>query len=147
MWSYQPEIETVAFGSNDQRANHIIVTGRLPASGGAGTLTTAEVFDDAHLHLLGLERLRYHVDPKLTSLTQCNQKATFLLAQEVRSQMEHTVTVPLNPALQLLDGITLTDSAAPVGSGQNVTCRIMQIQAHFDAQQARYEIQLMLEGL
>lgn len=147
IWSYQPEIESVTFGNNDQRANHIIVTGRLPTSGGAGSLTTAEAFDDPHLHLLGLERLLYHVDPKLTSTTQCNQKATFLLAQEVRRQVEHTVTVPLNPALQVLDGITLIDSAAPVGSGQNVTCRIIQIHAHFDAQQAIDDMHLMLEGL
>jgi hypothetical protein len=147
VWSYQPEIEMVSFGSNDQHANHIIVSGKLPSSGIAGSLTTAEVFDDAHLHLLGLERLLYHVDPKLTSTTQCSQKAAFLLAQETRAQMSHTVTVPLNPALQLLDGITLIDSVAPAGSGQNVTCRIIQIQVHFDAHNALNELQLTLEGM
>jgi hypothetical protein len=147
VWSYQPEIEMVTFGSNDQHANHIIVSGKLPASGIAGSLTTAEVFDDAHLHLLGLERLLYHVDPKLTSTTQCSQKAAFLLAQETRAQVSHTVTVPLNPALQLLDGITLIDSAAPAGSGQNVICRITQIQVHFDAHNALNELQLTLEGM
>ena len=147
VWNYQPEIETVSFGSSDQRANHILVSGKPPASGVAGSLTTAEVFDDAHLHLLGLERLLYHVDPKLTSTTQCGQKAAFLLAQEIRTQVEHKVTVPLNPALQLLDGITLIDSAAPVGSGQHVTCRITQLQAHFDAQQALNELQITLEGM
>ncbi len=147
VWSYQPEIETVSFGSSDQRANHIIVSGKPPTSGVAGSLTTAEVFDDAHLHLLGLERLLYHVDPKLISTTQCSQKATFLLAQEVRAQTAHTVTVPLNPALQLLDGITLIDSAAPAGSGQNVTCRITALQAKFDAQQAVDEMGVRLEGM
>jgi hypothetical protein len=147
VWSYQPEIETVTFGSSDQHANHIIVSGKLPASGIAGSLTTAEVFDDAHLHLLGLERLLYHVDPKLSSTAQCSQKAAFLLAQETRAQMRHTVSVPLNPALQLLDGITLIDSAAPAGSGQNVNCRITQIQAHFAAQYALNELQLTLEGM
>jgi hypothetical protein len=147
VWSYQPEIETVTFSSNDQHANHIIVSGKLPASGIAGSLTTAEVFDDAHLHLLGLERLLYHVDPKLTSTTQCSQKAAFLLAQETRTQIRHEVIVPLNPALQLLDAITLIDSAAPAGSGQNVNCRIIQIQAHFDAHTALNELQLTLEGM
>jgi hypothetical protein len=147
VWSYQPEIEMVTFGSNDQRANHIIVSGKLPASGMTGSLTTAEAFDDAHLHLLGLERLLYHVDPKLTSTTQCSQKAAFLLAQETRTQMSHTVTVPLNPALQLLDGITLIDGIAPAGSGQNVNCRIIQIHVHFDAHNALNELQLTLEGM
>jgi hypothetical protein len=147
VWSYQPEIETVTFGRSDQHANHIIVSGKLPVGGLAGSLIAAEVFDDAHLHLLGLERLLYHVDPKLTSAVQCGQKATFLLAQETRAQVRHTVTVPLNPALQLLDGVTLIDSAAPVGSGQNVICRIIQIQAHFDAHSALCELQLTLEGI
>ncbi len=147
VWSYQPEIETVTFGRNDQHANHIIVSGKLPVSGLAGSLVAAEVFDDAHLHLLGLERLLYHVDPKLTSAVQCAQKAAFLLAQEIRTQVRHTVTVPLNPALQLLDGITLIDSAAPAGSGQNETCRITEIHAHFDAHDGLNELQITLEGM
>jgi hypothetical protein len=147
VWSYQPEIEMVTFGSSDQRANHIIVSGKPPSGGTASSLTNAEAFDDAHIHLLGLERLLYHVDPKLTSTIQCSQKATFLLAQETRAQWKHTVTVPLNPALQMFDGITLIDSAAPVGSGQNVNCRITQIQAHFDAHHAQNELQLTLEGM
>jgi hypothetical protein len=147
VWSYQPEIEAVTFDSADQRANHIIVSGKPPVGGAAGSLTTAEAFDDAHLHLLGLERLLYHVDPKLTSATQCSQKAAFLLAQEVRAQVKHSVTVPLNPALQLLDGITLTDSVAPRGSGQSATCRIIQVLARYDAQSALDELQLELEGM
>ncbi len=147
VWSYQPEIEAVTFGSSDRRANHIIVSGRPPGSSMAGALTNAEVFDDAHLHLSGLERLLYHVDPKLTSTTQCSQKAAFLLAQEVRTQVKHTVTIPLNPALQLLDGITLIDSVAPHGSGQSATCRITHVQVHYDAQHAVNELQLELEGM
>jgi len=147
VWSYQPEIEAVTFGSADQRANHIIVSGKPPVGGAAGSLTTAEAFDDAHLHLLGLERLLYHVDPKLTSATQCSQKAAFLLAQEVRAQVKHTVSIPLNPALQLLDGITLTDSVAPHGSGQSATCRIIQVLARYDAQSALDELRLELEGM
>ncbi len=147
VWNYQPEIEAVTFGSSDQSANHIIVSGKPPAGAAAGSLTTAEVFDDAHLHLLGLERLLYHVDPKLTSTAQCDQKAAFLLAQEVRAQVQHSVTVPLNPALQLLDGIALTDSVAPRGSGQSATCRIIHMLARYDAQSALDELQLELEGM
>ncbi|MBA2392212.1 MAG: hypothetical protein H0V70_05645 [Ktedonobacteraceae bacterium] len=147
VWSYQPEIETVTFGRTDQHANHIIVSGKLPVSGLAGSLVAAEAFDDVHLHLSGLERLLYHVDPKLTSAVQCAQKAAFLLAQEMRTQVRHTVMVPLNPSLQLLDGITLIDSAAPAGSGQNESCRITEIQAHFDAHNGLNELQLTLEGM
>jgi hypothetical protein len=147
IWSYQPEIESLSFSSNDQRANHIIVSGKPPTGGSLGSLTTAEAYDDAHMHLIGLERLLHHVDPKLTSVAQCSQKAAFLLAQAQRSQVNHTVTVPLNPALQLFDSITLVDSVAPAGSGQHATCRILQIQVHYDAQRCINKQHLVLEGL
>jgi len=147
IWNYQPEIEVLSFASNDQRANHIIVSGKPPAGGLPAALTTAEAYDDAHMHLIGLERLLHHVDPKLTSVTQCSQKAAFLMAQAQRSQISHSVTIPLNPALQLFDSITLVDSAAPTGSGQHATCRILHIQARYDAQQSIYEQHLVLEGM
>ncbi len=146
VWSYQPEIEAVSFGSDDQRANHIVVSGKPPLAGLLGALTTAEAYDDANLHMIGVERLLHHVDPKLTTTTQCSQKAAFLLAQEVRSNIMHTVTVPLNPALQLLDSITLTDSIAPRGSGQQAICRVIHIAMRYDAQKGIDEMQLTLEG-
>jgi hypothetical protein len=147
VWTYQPEIELVSFGNVDPRANHIIVSGKPPSGGLAGALTTSEAYDDANVHLVGMERLLHHTDLKLTSVSQCAQKATFLLAQEARSQVAHTVSVPLNPALQLLDVVTLTDSTAPSGSGQSSVCRIVRILAHFDAQHGIYDVQLELEGL
>ncbi len=147
IWTYQPEIEAITFGNHGLRANHIIVSGKPPVGGGVGALTTAEATDAAHLHLCALEILRHHVDPKLQTTAQCSQKATFLLAQEVRAQIVHSVTLPLNPALQLLDVITLTDSSAPVGSGQSATCRISRLLARYDAEQASAELQLTLEGI
>lgn len=147
VWSYQSEIEAVSFGSNDQRANHIVVSGKPPLGGQIGALTTAEAYDDAHLHLIGVERLLHYVDPKLTTTAQCSQKATFLMAQAVRSSGTHTVTIPLNPALQLLDSVTLTDSVAPGGSGQQTTCRITGSVAHYEAQHGIDTMQLTLEGL
>lgn len=147
VWSYQPEVELVSFGNNDQRANHIIVSGKPPSGGLSGALTTAEMYDDANLHLVGIERLLHHVDPKLTTTTQCAQKASFLLLQEQRVQAIYSVTVPLNPALQLYDVITITDSAAPTGSGRSAACRVAHLLAHFDAQHGMDELQLVLEGL
>lgn len=146
VWTYQPELELVSFGSNDQRANHIIVSGKPPAIGPLGSVTSAEAYDLAHLHQVGSERLLHHVDPKLTTLAQCAQKASLLLAQEVRLQITSTATVPLNPALQLFDCVALNDVVAPVGSGQQDTGRIIQLRALYDAQQALYELRLGLEG-
>ena len=147
VWGYQPEIELVSFGSSDVRANHVIVSGKPPTTGSAGALTTAEAYDDTNLHLVGVERILHHVDQKLINTTQCAQKATFLMLQEARSQVTHAVSVPLNPALQLFDCITLTDSAAPTGSGRSATCRIIHLLAHFDAQHGLYDLQLSLEGV
>lgn len=147
VWTYQPEIEAVSFGGTDVRANHVIVSGKPPSGALAGALTTAEVFDEVHMRLVGLEHILYHVDPKLSTASQCAQKASFLLAQEVRKQVAHSVTVPLNPALQLFDSLTLVDSVAPTGSGQNSQCRLLSLRAHYDAQRGLAELQLTLEGL
>jgi hypothetical protein len=147
VWSYQPEIETVSFGSTDQRANHVIVSGKPPIGPAPAALTTGESFDDAHMRLIGLERLLHHVDPKLSTTVQCAQKASFLLAQEARAQVVHSVTVPLNPALQLFDGLTLSDSAVPAGSGQSSLCRMLSLRAHYDARHGLNEMQMELEGL
>ncbi|MGH2508734.1 MAG: hypothetical protein ACRDHZ_15215, partial [Ktedonobacteraceae bacterium] len=147
VWSYQPEIEAVSFGGTDGRANHVIVSGKPPIGSQPGALTTAEVFDEAQMRLVGLEHILHHIDPKLSTVAQCAQKANFLLAQEVRKQIAHSVTVPLNPALQLFDGLTLVDSAAPIGSGQTALCRLLSLRVHYDAQRGLAELQLTLEGL
>lgn len=145
-WSYQPEVELVTFGSDDERSNHIVVTGKPPAGGLVGAITSAEVHDDANEHQVGLERLLHHVDPKLASSSQCLLKAQFLLAQQQRTQTQHTVTVPLNPALQLLDVITLSDT--PSGNtGQSGNARIMQTSATYQPQKAMYHHELSLEGV
>jgi hypothetical protein len=109
-------------------------------------MTSAEVHDDANEHQVGLERLLHHVDPKLTSSSQCLLKAQFLLAQQQRAQVQHQAVVPLNPALQLLDVVTLNDT--PTGAtGQSGNARIMQTRASYAVQQAIYQHELALEGV
>jgi hypothetical protein len=147
VWSYQPEVERVTFGANDARANHIVVTGKPPVGGQTGALTSAEVHDDDHAHQVGLELLRHHVDPKLTSTAQCLLKAQFLLAQEQRAGEIREVVVPLNPGLQLLDVVTVNDYAPPTGSGQGGNARILETSARYDAQEATYQHTLHLEGV
>lgn len=147
VWTYQPEIESVSFGDSDERANHIIVSGKPPVGTVPGALTTAEAFDDAQMRLIGLERLVHHVDPRLITPAQCALKASFLLAQEVRAQVAHNVTVPLNPALQLFDGLILVDSVIPGSRGQNASCRVRALRAHYDAQRGIDELSIACEGL
>ncbi|HEY4384667.1 MAG TPA: hypothetical protein VGN34_09365, partial [Ktedonobacteraceae bacterium] len=147
-WSYQNEILLLTYGSDDLHGNHIIVTGK-PKTGAIyiGIMTTGEAYDDLNAHLVGLERVVHHVDPKLTTVAQCQSKANFLLLQEQRAASEHTITVPCNPALQLLDVITVSDAGAPVGSGQSGDARILQSTITYNAQHAVYEHVFDLEGV
>jgi hypothetical protein len=109
-------------------------------------LTTAEAYDDTAQAATRVERVLHHVDQKLTTTTQCQSAANLLLYTEQRGQIEHTIVVPLNPALQLLDVITVTDAAAPTGSGQSAQARIISHQALYNAQHAEYESHISLEG-
>ena len=148
VWNYSPEIETLVIGSDDIRANHIIVSGKPPSGPTVllGTVTNAEAFDDTHMHATGLERINMYTDVKLSTSLLCNRKATFLLQQEQRDQSAHTITVPVNPALQLLDVISVTDQNAPMGTGQTINARIWRQETHFNAQTAQYSQTLYLEG-
>ncbi|HZT98131.1 MAG TPA: hypothetical protein VFA10_00640, partial [Ktedonobacteraceae bacterium] len=142
VWSYQPEIELLSFGGDDLRANHVIVSGKPPTGGQAMALTTAEVYDDTNVHAVGLERLLHITDQKLTTTGQCSLRASLTLAQEQRTMLTHKVTVPLNPALQLLDVVSLADT----GSGQSGNARIIESVVRYDAQHAEYDMILTLEG-
>jgi hypothetical protein len=147
VWSYAPEIETLSIGSDDTRANHVIVTGKPPAGSYIGAVTNGEAYDDIHMHATGLERVITASDPKLTTAALCASKAAFILAQEQRSQIAHAVTVPNNPALQLLDPIQLTDQTVPVGTGLSTTARIYRDEVHYQPESGTYEMTLYLEGL
>jgi hypothetical protein len=141
VWSYQPEIETLTLGSDDQQANHIVVTGRASA----GPLVYGESYDFAHITQTGQERPLYHTDPRLTTSAQAALKAGFLLSDEQRASAHHTITVPANPGLQLLDVVTLTDSPAPTGTNITTNARIAALEMHYDAQQAQFDLTLTLE--
>jgi hypothetical protein len=141
VWTYQPEIESLTIGSLDERANHIIVTGRATT----GALVFGESYDFAHLTQTGQERPLYHTDPRLTTAAQAALKAAFLLADEQRAGAQHTVSVPANPGLQLLDVVTLTDSAAPTGTGASTPARISALNVTYTPQQALFDIALTLE--
>jgi hypothetical protein len=145
VWTYQPEIETLRFGATFQRANHVIVSGKPPGGGGYN-LTTSEAYDDTHNQVTRVEHVLHHVDQKLTTTAQTSSAANLILYAQQRSQLAHTITVPLNPALQLLDVITVTDSNSPIGSGQSSTCRVVGHQASYHPQQAEYSSHLTLEG-
>ncbi len=146
VWTYAPEIETLTLGNDDLRGNHVIVSGKPPVGGQLGAITNGEAYDDTNAHVVGLERVLLYTDSKITTTAQCNAKASFLLQQEQRKQITHTVTLPENPALQLLDPIQLTDQSTPRGTGLSTTVRIIKEQVRFQAP-ATFQMTLELEGL
>jgi hypothetical protein len=147
VWNYTPEIETLTIGSDDIRANHVIVTGKPPASSYIGAITNGEAYDDTHMHVTGLERIITASDPKLVTASMCASKAAFVLAQEQRDQIAHTIMVPNNPALQLLDPIQLNDQAAPLGTGLSTIARIYKDEVHYQPEKGVYDMTLYLEGM
>jgi hypothetical protein len=148
VWTYTPEIETLAIGSDDIRGNHVLVSGKPPAGGPLGAITNGEAYDDVHIHTIGLERLVIDADPKLTTSALCATKAAFILAQEQRDQIAHRIEVPANPALQPLDVITLNDiSSGAGGTGLSSIARIIKNETHFIAEKATYESTIQLQGV
>ena len=56
--------------------------------------------------------------------------------------------MPVNPALQLLDVITVTDQGSGVGgTGQTVNSRIYRLEVVYDAEGAKFEQRVFLEGV
>jgi hypothetical protein len=147
VWSYTPEIETLAIGSDDIQSNHVLVSGKPPAGGPLGAITNGEAYDDVHMHATGLERLMINADPKLTTSALCATSAAFILAQQQRDQTAHSIEVPANPTLQLLDAITLNDQAVPLGSGISSTARICKSSVHFLPEKATFIATINLEGV
>lgn len=147
VWTYTPEIETLALGSDDMRSNHVVITGLPPTGGFVYQVTNGEAYDTTHSHVTGVERVEVDSDTKLITSGLCTTKATFMLAQEQRDQVAHSVTVPNNPALQLVDVVTLNDQAPLIGTSQTATARIFKSEVHFLPEKAIYEITLDLEGV
>jgi hypothetical protein len=145
IWSYQNEIEQVAFGADYNRANHVIASGK-PPGGGSFNLTTSEAYDDTANEAMRVERLLHHTDLKNTTTAQTTIAANLVMYTEQRAQVDVQLIVPLNPALQLIDVVTVTDAAAPTGSGQSQVGRLIAHEAIFDATKAIYESHLALQG-
>src|SRR5262249_21945306 len=147
VWNYNPEIETLVIGNDDENANHIVVSGKPPAGAALGSVTNGEAFDDTNLHVTGREKVLLYTDPKLVSAALSQSKATFLIAQEQRDLFAHAITVPTNPALQLVDVVSITDRNAPVGTGQTANARIWKQEVHYHAESATFEQTLHFEGV
>lgn len=62
-----------------------------------------------------------------------------------RAGTHHTISVPANPGLQLVDVVTLTDSSAPTGTGQSTNARVSALKVAYTPQKALFDMTLTLE--
>ena len=146
VWTYEPEIEKWSIGTNDIQGNHVIVTGRRAPGGPLGNITTGEAYDNVHAHAVGFERLIMVHDQKLGTAGLCEDAAGFIMDQEHRDQYDHVVKVPANPALQLLDPITTTDTGVQSTGIDNVS-RVIRQEVRYNPGNAVYEMEIHLEGV
>lgn len=146
VWNYQNEIEQLSIESNFTHANHVIASGKPPTGSGTFALTTAEAFDDVANAATRVEHLLHHTDLKTTTSAQAQIAASLVLYTEQRARVDTRLVVPLNPALQLTDVVTVVDAVAPTGTGQSVIGRVSEHEAVFNAQHAAYESHFVLQG-
>jgi hypothetical protein len=147
VWSYQNEVMAATFGYDDWHANHVVVSGKPPVGGQVGAATDGEAYDDTDMNLIGLERIAHVIDQKITTTANCNSRAAFMIQQEQRAYKEWSVLVPANPALQVIDVVTITDTSGAGGTGQSGTARILQSQINYTPAQAEFEMEIDLEGV
>jgi len=140
VWSFQPELETVTFTSNADRANHVIVSGRAAFSSSA--TVNGEAYDEANVHHTGIERLAYRADPKINGSDRCTAAALSLLNEQRTLAMQRVLTVPYHPGLEPGDVISVSDPRS--ASTGNV--RIVRLDSRYDRASATYTHRLHCSG-
>ncbi|MFI5269860.1 MAG: hypothetical protein ACHQ7M_20980 [Chloroflexota bacterium] len=133
VWTWQNEIESAQLGQADLEANHI----RVFAQG-----DQSEAWDYAAAEASSLERYRHIVDRAIGSNAQAAVRAANELLLEQRKASGGEIHVPINPGLELLDVVTVVDSAINV----NQAYRCQAIAAEMDVLHATFDMTLQLTG-
>ncbi len=137
VWSYGSETFGINWSKSADQSSVIRVIGAPTGN----TVAFAEAVDTAQLTATGRERYRHIVERLLTSSAQCQIKAGLAMREEQTHSTTGSVTVALNPGLQLLDVLTITD--ARVGL-TNQRARVEEIHWHVDMNTGAYHQQLAL---
>lgn len=122
------------------RANHIVVYGQVVPAGSAPLV--AEAWDFADVDATGQERYLHVVEPLITTVAAAGIRAGLERAVEQRRALAGTVSVALNPGLELGDVVQFTDGlVGPVAARLRVLLHL------YDAGHPRYALVLELEGV
>jgi hypothetical protein len=132
-WSYSSDWFALSIGwsGDDDRATHIIITGK-PLS--PTQLCAAESVDYSACAAVNQDRIIHVANPRITTNAEASVKAGLMLADEQRAHSIYQLTVAGNPALQVLDVVTITDGAL----GLSYTVRITDLHVAYEARRVTY---------
>lgn len=132
-WTYSTDqILALAYGQVGGQPNTIRVTGTT--SGGQAVF--ADVVDSADLQSYGRQKLVLVVEKMCDTAAKCSLRANQELRDAKAARTSAQLTVPLNPAHELMDVITITDSALAITSQ---TLRIHAMTWHIDTETGTWD--------
>lgn len=137
VWTYSSETLGINWSRSADQSSVIRVIGAPTGN----TVAFAEAIDSGQLSATGRERYRHIVERLLTTSAQCQIKAALAMREEQARSVTGSLTVALNPGLQLLDVVTITDSRVGL---LNQGARIDEIHWHLDMNTGAYYQQLAL---
>jgi len=139
-WTYTTQHLGISYAVGADQSNVIRVMGQ-----GSGTAQVyADVVDAANLLLVGKERFRQEVERMLDTSAKCRIKASLILRDEQVGAVAAQMAVPMNPAHELTDVVTVTDSAVGL---TNVMLRIGGIDLEVHPEAATWMHTLHLTGV
>ncbi len=137
VWTYGTETFGINWSKTADQSSVIRVIGAPTGS----TVAFAEAVDTAQLAATGRERYRHIVERLLTTSAQCQIKASLIMREEQAHSTTGSISVALNPGLQLLDVLTITDARVGLASQR---ARVEEIHWHVDMNTGAYYQQLAL---
>jgi hypothetical protein len=141
VWSYRAEGLTYELEIKE-RANHIRVVGVAPVK--AVVPAFAEAWDYADIQRVGEERYLHVVDRLLTTSAHCQLRADLELRYAQRAGLGGRLQVPLNPALQVLDVVTVSDAGLPA---DGATVRIEALTWTVDMETSAFDLEVDVGGV
>jgi hypothetical protein len=137
-WSYGQEAYAIAWQRSADQPNWVRVVGAAPST----TNVFADAFDQQNLLTSGAVRYRHIVDRLCDTSAKCQIKANLALRDDQTQAQTGALTTRLNPQLEVLDVISLTDARLGLSS-QNA--RINSIDTTIDFEHGQWLQHLSLE--
>src|SRR5579872_496883 len=138
-WSYGSDLLAASYQTNADQPNIIRVVGQNTSTQNI----FAEVTDAANSIASGVHRFELVVDRMLDTSAKCLIRATLELHDDQSKSSTGGLAVTLNPQLELMDVIAITEPRLGLA---NTPMRIHDIQTHIDFQSGDFIQHLLLQA-